>query len=137
MDTRKTRELPAGLERLRKRLERWRQTRKPRSRIPDSLWAAAVTVAKTYGVNRTARTLRLAYYSLKERVERESAATAGASALPATVPFIELVTSPSTGSYQCRLKLENGDGAKMRVQLRSVAMPDLAAISRSFWNSEP
>ena len=53
MDTRKTRELPAGLERLRKRLERWRQTRKPRSRIPDPVWAAAVTVAKTYGINRT------------------------------------------------------------------------------------
>ncbi len=137
MDTRKTRELPAGLERLRKRLERWRQARKPRSRIPDSLWAAAAALAKTYGVNRTARTLRLAYYSLKERVDREAAATAGASAMPVTAPFIELMTSPCTGSCQCRLELENGDGGKMRVQLRSVAMPDLAAISRSFWNYAP
>jgi hypothetical protein len=137
MDTRKTRQLPAGLDRLRKRLERWRQTRKPRSRIPDSIWAAAVTVAKTYGVNRTARTLRLAYYSLKERVEREAVATAGASPVPATAPFIELLASPSAGSCQCRLELENADGAKMRVQLRSMTMPDLAAISRSFWNYAP
>jgi hypothetical protein len=137
MNTRKTRDLPAGLERLRKRLERWRQGRKPRSRIPDSVWAAAVTVAKTYGVNRTARTLRLAYYSLKERVEREAAANAGASAMPAAAPFIELVTSPSAGSCQCRLELENGDGAKMRIRVRSVTMPDLAAISRSFWNYAP
>jgi len=137
MDTRKTRELPAGLERLRKRLERWRQARKPRSRIPDPLWAAAAALAKTYGVNRTARTLRLAYYSLKERVEREGAATAGASAIPATSPFIELVASPSAGSCKCRLEMENGDGAKMRIQLRSVTMPDLAAISRSFWNYAP
>jgi hypothetical protein len=30
--------------------------------------------------------------------------------------------------------LENTNGAKMRIQLRSAAMPDLAAISQSFWN---
>jgi hypothetical protein len=139
MRTRKTRagDLPTGLERLRRRFERWRQSRKPRSHIPDSLWAAAAATAKTYGVNRTARTLRLDYYSLKERVEQEAAATPDASAIPATAPFIELVTSPSAGPCQCRLELENAGGAKMRIQLRSVAMPDLAAISRSFWNSEP
>jgi hypothetical protein len=94
-------------------------------------------MAKTYGVNRTARTLRLDYYSLKERVEQEAAASPGASAIPAAAPFIELVPSPSAGPCRCRLELENAGGAKMRIQLRSVAMPDLAAISRSFWNSEP
>jgi hypothetical protein len=47
------------------------------------------------------------------------------------------MTSPCAGPCQCWLELENGDGAKMRVQLRSVAMPDLAAISRSFWNYAP
>jgi hypothetical protein len=32
------------------------------------------------------------------------------------------------------LELENTGGAKMQIQLRSVTMPDLAAISQSFWN---
>jgi hypothetical protein len=96
-----------------------------------------VTVAKTCGVNRTARTLRLGYYSLKERVEQEVTGTREASAMPATAPFIELVTSPSAGSCQCRLELENAGGAKMRIELKSVVMPDLAAISRSFWNHQP
>jgi hypothetical protein len=32
------------------------------------------------------------------------------------------------------LVFENTNGAKMRIQLRSVAMPDLVAISQSFWN---
>ena len=69
MDTRKTRGLPARLERLQQRFEHSRRTGKARSHIPSRLWAAAVTMATTYGVNRTARALRLDYYSLK-RVEQ-------------------------------------------------------------------
>jgi hypothetical protein len=49
-------------------------------------------------------------------------------------PFIELVAPASGGLCHCSLELENTSGAKMRIQLKSVAMPDLAAISRSFWN---
>jgi hypothetical protein len=30
--------------------------------------------------------------------------------------------------------LEDTAGAKMRIELRSSAMPDLAGISQSFWN---
>ena len=49
-------------------------------------------------------------------------------------PFVELVAPTSAGLCRCTLELENTSGAKMRIQLRSAAMPDLAAISRNFWN---
>lgn len=49
-------------------------------------------------------------------------------------PFIELAAPTSAGLCRCTLELENANGAKMRIQLRSVEMPDVAAISRSFWN---
>jgi hypothetical protein len=94
-------------------------------------------MAKTCGVNRTARTLRLDYYSLRERVEQEAVATADRSAAPVTTPFIELVNPASAGFCQCRLELKAADGAKMRVRLKSVAMPDLAVISRNLWNRQP
>jgi transposase-like protein len=56
-----------------------------------------------------------------------------------TSPFVELVASQlqqATPGGLCRytLELENADGAKMRIQLRSVAMPDVAAITQGFWN---
>jgi hypothetical protein len=35
------------------------------------------------------------------------------------------------------LELENVGGAKMRIQLKGVAVPDLAALSQSFWNRQP
>lgn len=51
-----------------------------------------------------------------------------------TSSFVELVAPTPTGLCHCTLELENAGGAKMRIQLHSVAMPDVAAISQSFWN---
>ena len=48
--------------------------------------------------------------------------------------FIELAPPASAGLCCCTLELENTSGAKMRIELTSAAVPDLAAISRSFWN---
>ena len=70
--------VPADLAGVRRRLEGWRRTREKRGRIPESLWAAAVKVAGGHGINRTATVLRLDYYSLKERVEREETSGRGA-----------------------------------------------------------
>ena len=50
------------------------------------------------------------------------------------VSFVELVTPGEAVPCCCTLELENPAGAKMRVELRSPAAPDLAAISQSFWN---
>ena len=56
--------------------------------------------------------------------------------LPDTAtPFIELLAPTPTGLCHCTLELEDANGAKMRIQLRSVVAPDLAAISRSFYHS--
>src|SRR5688500_2376288 len=90
-----THRVSAPLEAVRRRLARWRRTRKPHARIPEGLWASAVTVARACGLNRTARTLGLDYYSLKERLE-----TAGYSGPPrrkARPAFVELV-SPALNS---------------------------------------
>ncbi|MFH1269419.1 MAG: hypothetical protein ABIK89_27150 [Planctomycetota bacterium] len=61
--------MPARLMGVRRRFERWRQTRKPGTRIPKSLWAAAVKAAGQYGIHRAAKALSLDYYSLKDRTE--------------------------------------------------------------------
>jgi hypothetical protein len=136
MGTNKTRGLPARLEGVRRRFERWRGTHKARSRIPEPLWRSAVKMAGTYGLNRTARALRLDYYVLKKRVERKGVTIVDRPEKGGAT-FLELSPLPSVGACECTLDLENAGGAKMRVQLRSAVMPDLAAISRSFWNHQP
>lgn len=137
MDTRKACETPVGLERLRRRFERHRATQRFRSRIPDPLWAAAVSMAGDYGVNRTAKTLRLDYYGLKKRLEQRGAAAVSVSEAEDTARFVELAPLTSAASCECFLELENGSGARMRIQLKSTGTPDLAALSRTFWNHLP
>ena len=92
-------------------------------------------MAKTYGVNRTAKTLRLDYYVLKKRVKQQGFASADPPE-KGDATFLELTPSPFTSACECTLDLENAGGAKMRIQLKSTTMPDLAALSRSFWNHQ-
>jgi transposase-like protein len=70
----------------------------------------------------------------RRRRRRQQVAADDVAEATVAAPFIELVAPTSGSLCHCTLKLENTDGTKMRIQLRSAAMPDLAAISRSFWN---
>ena len=142
MNTGKVNDIPARLEGVCRRFERWRERLTTgRSRIPNSLWAAAVRMAEAYGISRTAKALRLSYYSLKERVEQQSMATSEPATTAAANTFVELASAADhgfaavpVGRCECTLELEDVGGAKMRVHWKSVEMPDLAALSRSFWN---
>lgn len=133
MRTGTTHDLPAELESTRRRFDRWRQTRDGRSHIPEALWMSAVRAATRYGLNPTARALRLDYYSLKKRVE--AAACRRASDREGVTAFVELAPPASGGSRECILDLEDPGGAKMRVHLKGVEAPDLAALSQSFWST--
>lgn len=129
--------LPAGLERLRRRFERYRGMHPARSPIPDRLWSAAARMASAHGLNRTAKALRLGYYSLKKRLEESGQFADLAPEGKVAVPFIELAPASSASHCRCVLVLEGIDGARMEVRLKSVETADLVALSRSFWEREP
>ena len=128
--------LPERLEKVRTRFEVFRKGRKPGSRIPDALWSAAVKVAGHYGINRTAKALGLDYYSLKKRVEAESAAPC-VQPVPSTATFLELAPLAQSGPGECTVELEDSHGTKLRIHMKGFAAPDLAALSRSFRNPTP
>jgi len=139
MGTRQAHAQRSRLEGVRRRFERWRQTRKVLSRIPEPLWAAAVKVAGASGISHTAKTLGVNHQALKKRIAEAATISDGpgraaADQRFASMPaFLELAPPMRTGSCQCTLELEDASGAKMRVHLQSVEAPDLAALSRSFW----
>ena len=120
-------EVPAGMKRVCRRFERWRDGHKARLPIPEGLWAAAAQAARVHGVFRTAKVLHLEYGKLKRMVE---------SAPPAT--FLELVPPQgvSSGSVlsECLIELE-GPRGKMRIQWKGTTAPDLAGLSRALWES--
>jgi hypothetical protein len=123
------RQLPLDLVRGRSQFRAWRAQRKAGDRIPQALWAMANRLAKAHGVSRTAAALGLDYYSVQKRTE--AAAGGPQSSGPA---FVEL-TSPVTVAKHCRLELDNGAGATMRVQLVGYDAAELEVLARSFWNA--
>ena len=114
--------IPTEVERVRRRFERWRRTRKQRSRIPEGLWHAAVQVAGSYGVNKTARALGLDYYELRKRLDAGVSAR-GVEKEPIG-SFVELVAAAPTVDGECVVEVESAGGTKMRVHLRGT--PDVA-----------
>jgi len=141
MRIRQTRDVPARLEGIQRRFERWRNSHRARSRIPDLLWAVAVKMAQSYGIHRTSRLLRIDYYSLKKRVEQHSDAVQGRRESGPMATFVELsppadhgFAAVPAGACACTLELEDADGSKMRVHLKTATPPDLATLCRSFWN---
>jgi len=127
--------VPGRLEMARRRFEHWRQGREVPARIPESLWASAVRMARTYGIARTAKTLRVNYTALKKRLEREGAAGPGVAPESPVATFVELTPPTQAGACQCTVELANASGAKMRIHLQGAGTaPDLAALSRSFWH---
>ncbi len=119
--------LPSDLAHARNRFQAWREQRTGRGRIPRSLWALAVRLAKAHGVSRTAVALGLDYYSLKERAE-------AVSGPPASPPAFVEVHSPILGKTGV-FEFDDGAGVTMRVQLTGYDAADVEALARGFRGS--
>ena len=135
MRTRTTPALTTTLSRVCREFEHWRRTRPRRSAIPASLWTLAVEHARAVGVHATARRLRLDSYSLKQRVDAAAAGAPRASAGPAFVEVVPTGVGPA-GVSECVIDLADARGATMRIRLTGPALPDLAALSQSFWRAQ-
>ena len=126
--------LPAKLVRGRERFEKWRSKQKTRSRLPEPLWAAAVKLAQEYGVNRTARTLRLDYNGLKKRME--SSVSGDASQISVGQPFLQLLPPELAAVAECAIECEGVQGGKIRIHLKGPQLPDLAELIGNLWNGD-
>jgi hypothetical protein len=92
----------------------------------------AVDVADRHGLSRTATALKLGYYDRKKRVSERVSLPDDAVA-PTT--FVELSPTSLGMSCECAIELQKRDGSRMRIELKGASAPDLAAMSRSFWES--
>ncbi len=112
-------------------VERWRQSRKRGTRIPEALWRAAVEAARDCGVSKTAQALGLDYYGLKKRVE--STAEVSESEPSAGQEFLEI---PLFGSApECVLEMEDAQGVRLRVELKGSAAAHCEALAQALWSA--
>ena len=121
--------IPAEIEATRMKFEKWRRRRTGRERIPESLWSEAVELARRYGTWPAARALRLDYNKLKQLAVAGNERRALNSS-PRTT-FVEVIP-PGPEVSSCVVEMENGRGARMRIEWKGAAA-DLTALSRTFW----
>ena len=125
MSERPTVSVPAEIEEAQLQFEAWRRERQRGQRIPESLWLTAVELAKQHGVWPTARALHLDHSRLKGRVRNgEDDEKNGA--------FVELIPEGAM-LCGCTVEMEDGRGARMRIELKGAAA-DVTALSRTFWS---
>lgn len=127
-------DVPSEVSSLQRQVERWRQERRHLEPMPEPLWHAAARLARQHSVARIARWIRLDYYTLKERVESlDHDSVAVQERGPA---FVELALPTRAPSVECTIELEHSGGSRMRIHVKGAGVPDLVALSRSFWGME-
>jgi len=127
--------LSPGLEEVRGRFEIWRKKKKIGSRIPKSLWQAAVDLCQEHTVLRVSRALRLNYNELKNRVQKSEK-----KAIPATDRCVEFVEVDFEGigmRSECVVEMEGTKGAKLKMHFRGQQKAfDPLELARIFWRQE-
>ena len=120
--------IPEPVAQLQRQLEQFRSAQPGRTKLPESLWQAAVELARQHGVYPVAHPLRLDYTRLKKRLGG-SPALRRRAARPA---FVELVTPPRAQLEECVIEFESAGGSKMRIQWKSTAPPDWTTLLQAW-----
>src|SRR5579863_5421492 len=136
------------VEQLGRRFAEFRNTHPVRSRLPEELWAAAAKLARRDGIEATARLLDVDRPSLqkwtdrfepgaqvkapKPRRQRQAGRTE--STAPAFVELLEQTTGATLhrGEISCLVEVESPQGAKLRLELRTISTSALAELIRAF-----
>lgn len=118
--------IPEPIAQLQRHLQQIRSTQPPRSKLPESLWGAAVELARQHGVYQVAHALRLDYMGLKKRLNGVTSPQPSAT----KTAFMELVTPPTIP--ECVIELESASGGKIRIQWKAAAPPDWASLLRAW-----
>ena len=129
---RKNTPIPEPIAQLQRQLDQFRSTQPQRTKLPESLWQAAVELARQHGVYSVAHPLRLDYMGLKKRL-------GGAPSLrrKATKPaFVELIAPVPGQPEECIIEFESSGGSKMRIQWKTTAPPDWTSLLRAWRDAE-
>ena len=126
--------IPEAIVQLQRQLDQFRSTRPVRTKLPDSLWQAAVDLARQHGIFAVAHPLRLDYTRLKQRV----GGTPSQMGEPKRnkPAFVELIGSGVATLPECTIEFESSNGGKMRIQWKAAVPPDWAGLLRAWHETQ-
>jgi len=123
---------PEAIVQLQRQLDQFRSTQPTRTKLPESLWQAAVELARQHGIYPVAHPLRLDYMGLKKRLGGVPVLRRKAS----KPSFVELVAPHATPLEECMIEFESARGGKMRIQWKTSAPRDWASLLRAWRETE-
>jgi hypothetical protein len=132
MAKKKQAKLPAGVKRLRDRIERWRRTRAKRTLMPAELWSEALVQARREGAYLVAQAARLNFDGLRRRLAETAA---GEAATPGSSGFVELsgaqilATAKPAGA---EVEVVDATGTRLTVRLATETVVDVAQLVAAF-----
>src|SRR5271155_3291241 len=124
--------IPEPIVQLQRQLDQFRSTQPRRTKLPESLWEAAVELARQHGVYSVAQPLRLDYMGLKKRLGEPSRHRRKTS----RAAFVELITPPPATLEECVIEFESSRGAKMRIQWKATTPLDWSSLLRAWRETE-
>src|SRR6266542_5100303 len=101
-------QIPEPIVQLQRQLEQFRSAQPRRTKLPESLWQAAVELARQYGVYAVAHPLRLDYMGLKKRLGGLTTRRRRRATKPA---FVELIAPNCTTPDECVIEFESSGGS--------------------------
>jgi hypothetical protein len=124
--------IPEPIAQLQRRFDEFRSMQPHRTKLPETLWQAAVELAREHGLHPVAHPLRLDYMGLKKRLE----AVPGPQKKVAAPAFVELIASHPATISECVIEFESSIGSKMRIQWKGSSTPDWASLLRAWREAE-
>src|SRR6266851_2116586 len=124
--------IPEPIAELQHQLDEFRSTQPGRRKLPESLWQAAVELAREHGVYSVAHPLRLDYMGLKKRLGGVTHRRRKARK-PA---FVELIAPHAAMLRECWIEFESLRGGKVRIQWKAAAPPDWMSLLRAWREAE-
>ena len=124
---------PAGVQAVRERITRWRQTRTNGAPMPAALWADVVALARRRGVYVIARALSVDYGALRRRMAETPASRADGAGDAGG--FVELSGAQLLGVTAAPgpvVEVEDGAGARLTIRLAADAALDVVGVVAGF-----
>ena len=122
------------LEEIRDNLENWRKTKiSMREPIPAKLWHQAVELCQKHSVSCVAKTLRLSYTDLRERVYGPSVSKRPTNKKDPA--FIEIKYQQPFLTSEAIVEIEDKNGLKMRICFKGKPDVDLLSLAKVFLES--
>jgi hypothetical protein len=135
MKQKSTAPIPEEIIELQRRFNEFRSTHRPRTKLPENLWQAAVELARRHGLYPAAHSLRLDYVGLKKRLG-ETSGVQHKLRKPSKPTFVELISPVPAPLEECVIEVESATGGKIRIQWKSNTAPDWSSLLRAWRDSE-